>query len=1315
MSYSGTQLDAGDLAIVGWRSTNGTTNQQDGFAVVLLKTITVNTRIFATDNGWLSTGGFRTGETGTKFTFDNNATALSTAPLYWGSDPNAANFYLQAGTVLFFNGGGGANNANPGAQSSLQLQDGTPVATITNFNTASGLGGGVVTLNQGTAGTGFSTTGDQLTFFQPVDFSNETAGTNGSNIEALTTAYWRTSGSGFDASASSSNDTGLPSGLTAGINANVYTGSIAINAVLNTSLDGLTAAQAQAVIANQGNFLLDGTGTAFSQTLRAGAIATTSGFTIRLTLDSSASVLPVSLLGGLGDDTLIGGSGDDTLRGLDGNDSLSGGAGNDTLIGGAGNDSYVVDSAADAITELNSAGTDSVQASVSFTLPGHVENLTLLGSGDLTGTGNAQNNRITGNAGNNTIEGGAGTDVLDAAGGTDTASYAGAGAAVSVSFLISGFAQNTGGAGTDTLSNFENLTGSGFNDTLIGDAGDNVLDGGAGVDSLRGGAGNDTFLVDNAGDLTIEFFGEGNADLVLATVNYTLGGTTFVENLTLLGAATTGTGNSLGNVITGNGLNNTLDGGAGNDTLVGGAGNDTYMVDATGDVITELAGGGIDSVFASAGYTLSANIENLTLTGFAGFGGGNAQANSITGTGFDDTIEGGDGQDTLDGGAGNDTASYFNASAAVTVSLASQAPQNTIGAGIDTLISFENLQGSAFGDSLIGDDNANTLDGSLGDDTLSGGLGDDTYLVNAAGDVIIEAASQGLDLIGSLVSYTLPAHVENLVLFIGAVTGTGNGLDNQIIGQFDDNLLSGGAGNDTLLAGPGSDTLDGGTGNDSLDGETGNDTASYASSAGPVVVSLAIAGAQNTQGAGLDTLVSIENLVGSNFADTLTGDGNANTLQGGQGDDALSGGGGHDVLQGQAGRDILDGGAGNDTLAGGADDDTYLIDSAADIVNELANEGQDNAFVSAASWTVAAQVEIARLVGAGAALTAAATATILVANPSLQSTLTGGAGDDTIFGTGALAHQIDGGGGDDIVRAQGSAAVMRGGLGNDQFAIGNLAASIVENAGEGIDTAWLAVSGWTNFAGVEVVRLAAPGATLLFGSEDNEDLVANQAEASEIHGNGGHDVLWGGPFNDTLDGGAGDDICRGQGGTDRFIGGTGNDQFVVFNSGATVIEQAGEGYEIVYFVGAGSFDIGANVEEARLLEQGTGLLGNAQANLLVGNNAGLASRLEGRGGNDIIFGTAAADTIHGGAGDDTLYCLGGADRLLYDAPGWGVDQVAGFTSGQAKLQFAAASGVTSFGQLGINSAGGNTQVTVGQDIILLFGVATITAADVVFA
>lgn len=266
-------------------------------------------------------------------------------------------------------------------------------------------------------------------------------------------------------------------------------------------------------------------------------------------------------------------------------------------------------------------------------------------------------------AGNNTLTGTASLH--------DTVSYASATAPVTVSVAVT-TQQNTGGAGLDTLINIENLIGSNLNDNLSGNFKENVLNGGSGNDTLNGaggadtvigGLGDDKFFVNNAGDIVIEYGNEG-IDKISSTVTYTL--PTHVENLTLIGGAVAinGTGNDLDNQLIGNAAANQLRGGGGNDTLnglggadtmTGGLGFDSYLVDNVGDVIIENPGEGTDNVISNATYTLSANVENLTLTGAKAINGtGNGQANSITGNSASNQLSGGAGNDILNGSFGAD-------------------------------------------------------------------------------------------------------------------------------------------------------------------------------------------------------------------------------------------------------------------------------------------------------------------------------------------------------------------------------------------------------------------------------------------------------------------------------------------------------------------------------------------------------------------------------------------------------------------------------------------------------------------------------------
>ncbi|MBC6981705.1 M10 family metallopeptidase [Caulobacter sp. 17J80-11] len=634
--------------------------------------------------------------------------------------------------------------------------------------------------------------------------------------------------------------------------------------------------------------------------------------------------------GGAGDDVLNGGGGDDRLAGGAGADHLDGRLGDDVLIGGAGDD-WLDGGSGDDVADYS--GTDvalTLDLSLSQQVAGaagadrliNIEGLIGTGFADvLTGDrldnklwGGAGDDRLNGGDGADVLEGGAGSDVLDGGAGSDTAAYAAASTGVTVS-LARTAAQATGGAGTDTLVSIENLTGSAFADVLRGDGGANALAGGGGDDVLEGGDGDDR-LNGGAGLDTASYAGAGagvSADLARTDFQNTVGAgadiLSGIENLTGSAYQDRLSGDAGANVLTGGAGADVLDGRAGDDRLDGGTGIDTadYSTAEAGVTVNlNDMGQAVDT--GGAGIDTLRSIENVTGSAFNDSLRGSAASNVLNGGAGDDVLDGGGGHDKLYGGAGIDTASYASSTAAVTVRLTTTEAQVTGGAGSDTLVGIENLTGSRYADRLTGDAGNNVLSGGSGDDMLDGGAGRDVL----DGGLNVDTATYA----GATAGVTV-----NLTLSVAQNTG-GAGVDTLIsienlIGSTFNDSLRGNTGANTLVGGAGDDVLEGGGGEDRLDGGTGVDTASYAHSAAAVTINLNAGGTQATGGAGTDTLVSIENVTGSAFADTIRGNAVANVLDGGAGHDVLLGGGGNDTLIGGAGNDVMTGGAGDDLFVFG--------------------------------------------------------------------------------------------------------------------------------------------------------------------------------------------------------------------------------------------------------------------------------------------------------------------------------------------------------------------------------------------------------------
>jgi Ca2+-binding RTX toxin-like protein len=590
--------------------------------------------------------------------------------------------------------------------------------------------------------------------------------------------------------------------------------------------------------------------------------------------------------GGTGHDYLRAGSGNDSLYGDDGDDYLDGGTGNDVINGGAGWDriafrdfgalgGITVDLRIQDGTAQNTGqgldiltGIEHASGTInSDSITGNDgDNWLWGGSGGVGGpTGN---DTILGLGGNDLIEVGSGGHHLDGGSGIDTLSLWGnrtdiTSDGVTVSLAMQGGTQDTE-QGLMYLAGFENLSGSQYDDVLIGDGGANLLAGDEGGDSLNGGAGNDILYGD--GRVIIDTHDTGTSGPIATygdvAADFPLAGFVDGDDILFGGAGDDAMWGGGGHdYLRGDADNDSLHGGDGDDYLRGGSGDDLVdggagwdraaFVDSTAGVHVDLNIQGV-AQNTLQGLDVLVGIEHASGTAFddvlIGNGGDNwlwgenGNDNFSAGAG-NDLVEAGPGNSVADGGAGTDSFSLWANGAAlagVTVSLALMGAPQATGIGSMTLTGFENLSGSNGNDVLTGNGAANVLAGDQGGDTLSGGDGDDLLLGD--GRIIVDTHNVGTS--GPIVTY------EDVAAAGLADIGDGN------------DRLNGGKGNDTLVGGGGDDVLTGAQGNDTfVFGPGSGDDRITDFAKKDVVVLKGIAGVDdfgdlNFTASGKDTLVS---------------------------------------------------------------------------------------------------------------------------------------------------------------------------------------------------------------------------------------------------------------------------------------------------------------------------------------------------------------------------------------------------------------------------------------------------------------------------
>ncbi|MFM9936639.1 MAG: calcium-binding protein [Novosphingobium sp.] len=530
---------------------------------------------------------------------------------------------------------------------------------------------------------------------------------------------------------------------------------------------------------------------------------------------------------------------------------------------------------------------------------------------------------LVGGDGNDILNGGADGDVIDGGAGTDTASFEDSeyGVAVSLvsntgrSWVETGQAATPSDALEDTYVGIENLFGSAKEDFLKGDDNANVIEGGYSDngDVLYGQGGNDVLfsghsLLTLIFDPTLEEpdFNPPSADKL--TVDELHGGAgddqiygddVFVD------------------ILIGDEGNDFISGGAGIDYIRGGDGDDTLVGGAGLDFL--IGGAGQDTV----DYSTSPAAVAIDLADTWNNAGGDATSNFISAI-FELLSNGGRARDVFNGGivldfiGSNQAASDAFGFPDVIIGV-----ENVTGSDFDDLLhgtaDANRLSGGRGTDTLQGDGGNDTLDGGLGADAMAGGTGNDTYLVDNAGDSVIELVGEGNDTIVSTINLNLgEGQVENLQLAgTAGLSGTGNGQDNRLTGNSGVNTLTGLGGNDTLDGGQGADAMLGGRGDDTY----------FVDNAGDRVT--------EAFGEGNDTIISsVDYKLGGIYAETLklsgknplsaTGNMQANTLIG---NDAAN------ALFGNEGTDQLDGGKGADTLSGGTGKDRFVFDTALGATN----------------------------------------------------------------------------------------------------------------------------------------------------------------------------------------------------------------------------------------------------------------------------------------------------------------------------------------------------------------------------------------------
>jgi Ca2+-binding RTX toxin-like protein len=977
---------------------------------------------------------------------------------------------------------------------------------------------------------------------------------------------------------------------------------------------------------------------------------------VSYTLPTNAVALTLNAYGLVG----TGNSGDDLLTSFNyGQDTLIAGAGNDTLIsvggpntlvGGTGNNLFIVNNLNDVVTVGAVHGNDTIQSSVSFTLPANVATLVLTGTSSVVGTaGNSMNDLIIANAGPATLVSGTGNDTLVAGAGPDTFRFnSNYGSDVITGPLNNETIQfSAANATLGALTFTPILTANSTQPSL-------VISGSGGAVTINGG------LVPGAIGSVV--FGDGTTK----TIKQLIAGGNFAQ--------TTVTGTSGGHLII-----------SGNDSIamtVGGSAKD--MLSAWGDNDTLTASVNGAQIYAGGNYN---KVQG---------GGGN---DTLIGMGSGDTLIAAGGSDTLDAIGLNDvlvdsaasghnnifqldniTASILAPTANADTVLASVSDY-TLSPNLKTLVlvGTNSLQatGNSLNDTIIANGAGDTLTAGAGSTAalFIGGSGNDVFQVNSGADTVQSQAVAGSDTVLSTASsYTVPQNVSYLTLTgTGPQTATGNGQGAVITansGNYDDTLF-GGAGNDTLIGGPGNDSLVAGSGqqvlisqgnwnignNNTLVGGLGIDTFIAETYGGVFIINNPADVIQNS-GFGETTVESSVSCTLPAYVQFLTLTGS---------DSLVASDGGQNGV-------VITSNSGQDTLIGTGSSTTFVINRSDDTILASASNAGTDEVQSSASYSLPQYLDHLYLTGSGLVGWGNNDSSNYLEG-STGDTLNAGSGGDYLTGSGVTvvvgtgSDTIDADGGDTYIFSQGLGATFinvraywyyGSYIGDFKFGsdinLGDLTLSVVpspdgfyaqpsltingsvggsndritlNNYAFGINDGQVDFANGTSFAISDLIsEVSHVVSSTVLGAQGSGNVIFNGDTAASIIGGSGVDTIYGLGANDTLSGGQN---------ADTLFGGRYDETFIVNNGNDSVSVGQFHGNDTLY--SSVSYTLPANID--------TLILSGADSLSGTGNSNGDATNvLKATGNYDTLSAGTAATTLIGGGASDSLVGGGAASVLI---------------------------------------------------------------------